>query len=167
MPVVLLRTSAAFLPAKQLRHARELGLGVEDLFAPLDGVRTRLAALRAGYRTDVDQERDTLNATYDALLDRARAVDPTLIGAVEARRTKALQGLDRLAHGFIRAAKRTVQVDLDRLQRIHDVLFPGGGLQERRDNIMPMLADRGVVFLDQLLEHLDPLDPRFTLLVEP
>ena len=45
-------------------------------------------------------------------------------------------------------------------------LFPGGGLQERRDNFMPWYAQEGPAFLDRLLRELDPLEPAFSVLVE-
>jgi bacillithiol synthase len=107
-----------------------------------------------------------LNALYDVLLERASKADPTLKGAVEARRTRAMKDLDRLGQGFVRAAKREQETALQRMERAHEDLFPNGGLQERRDNILPMLAAKGIGLLDELLEQLDPLDPHFSLLVE-
>jgi bacillithiol biosynthesis cysteine-adding enzyme BshC len=166
MPAVLLRTSAAFLPAKLLRLWREEGLSVEDLFAPLEPLQARAAIAKAAFDTGVEEERARLNALYDALLARATAADPTLKGAVEAGRTRALQGLDHLGLRLVRAAKRQQRTTLDRMARVHEALFPGGGLQERRDNILPLLAARGEGLLDELLERLDPLDPHFSLLIE-
>ncbi len=166
MPAVVLRTSAAFVPSKLLRLWEAEGLSTVDLFAPLEPLQARLAISGATFDTGVDAERAALNAIYDALLARAVAADATLKGAVEARRTRALQGLDHLAHRLVRAAKRQQRTTLDRMARVHEALFPGGGLQERHDNMLPLLAARGEGLLDELLEHLDPLDPRFSLLVE-
>jgi hypothetical protein len=50
---------------------------------------------------------------------------------------------------------------------IHTALFPGGGLQERRDNILPQLAAEGLAALDNWMGALDPLDPTFAVVVEP
>jgi len=166
MPVVLLRTSAAFLSAKQSGQWAAAGLAVEDLFAPLDALKARVAAGMASFPTDTGTEHERLNALYDGLLERAKAADPTLAGTVEAMRKKALDGLDRIGQGLVRAAKREQETALQRLDRVHEALFPDGGLQERRDNILPLLALHGTGFLDDLLESLDPLDPRFTLLVQ-
>lgn len=103
---------------------------------------------------------------YDDLLSRAVGADTTLKGAVEARRVQALRGLDRIEQGLVRAAKRDQEVALHRIDTVHAALFPGGGLQERRDNILPLLASKGVGELDRLCELLDPLDLRFTLFEE-
>jgi uncharacterized protein YllA (UPF0747 family) len=67
---------------------------------------------------------------------------------------------------MVRAAKRQQDTVLARMRSAHAELFPGGGLQERRANILPMLAARGVGFLDELLAHLDPLSPCFSLFEE-
>lgn len=166
MPAVLLRTSAAFLSAKHMRQWHELGLATEDLFAPLEPTKARIAIAKASFSTEVEVERERLNALYDVLLERASKADPTLKGAVEARRTRAMKDLDRLGQGFVRAAKREQETALQRMERAHEDLFPNGGLQERRDNILPMLAAKGIGLLDELLEQLDPLDPHFSLLVE-
>lgn len=166
MPAVLLRTSAAFLPSKLMRLWEAEGLSVSDLFQPLDAVQAKVAIAQASFTTEVDQERSQLNAVYDGLLARASQVDPTLNGAVEARRKKALQGLDHLGTRFVRVAKRQQRTTLDRMARVHEALFPGGGLQERRDGVLPMLAAQGPALLDALLDQLDPLDVRFSLFVE-
>jgi bacillithiol biosynthesis cysteine-adding enzyme BshC len=166
MPVVLLRTSAASIGSKHLRQWEALGLSVADLFEPLEGVRTRVATARSAFPVDVEGERQKLNELYDALADRVAQVDGTLKGAVDARRTRALRGLEQVGKALVRAAKRQQEVDLRQLNAVHAALFPNGGLQERRENILPVLAAKGVAELDRLMEELDPLHPRFTLFVE-
>lgn len=166
MPVLLLRTSAAFITEKHLSHWERAGLQVKDLFAPLDEAKAAAASRNASFPTDISQERAALDALYNTLAERAAQADPTLRGAVEARRVKAAKGLDAIGTALVRAAKREQDVLMLRIANVHAALFPGGGLQERRDNILPLLAVRGTGFLDELLEHLDPLDDRFTLLVE-
>jgi len=166
MPVLLLRTSAAFLTSKQLRQWQELGLSVPELFAPLDALRSRVAVGASTFATEVEQERSQLNALYDALLAKAEQADTTLHGAVEARRKKALQGLDHLEQRLVRSAKRQQGTLLERLDRIHGTVFPSGGLQERKENMLPYVAAYGTGILDTWLAELDPLDPQFSVLVE-
>jgi bacillithiol biosynthesis cysteine-adding enzyme BshC len=167
MPAVFLRTSAATILDKHMRQWRELGLEVEDLFAPWDAVKTRVATGSAGFSTDLRTAVLDLNRIYDSIREQAVAADPTLLGSVEARRTQALRGVERIGKAMVRAAKRDQEVALRRMDGIHAALFPSGGLQERRDNILPLLAAKGVGELDRWLDLLDPLDHRFTLLVEP
>jgi uncharacterized protein YllA (UPF0747 family) len=166
MPVLLLRTSAAFLSAKRMSHWKDLGLTLADLFADQGPLQARVAAARVDFRTELDKERTALMEIYASIAATAVAADSTLLGAVEARRSAALRGTERLEKSLVRAAKRQQTEVLQRMQAVQHELFPGGGLQERRENILPQLAARGENYLADLMEKLDPLDARFTLLVE-
>lgn len=166
MPVLFLRTSAATIPAKNMRQWEELGLGIADLFAPLEPLKARVAKERASFPVDLNDMRNRLENVYADVLRVAITADPTLKGSAEARRTQAFRGLERLEKGIVRAAKQEQEVALRRMEAAHAALFPGGGLQERRDNILPLLAARGLSELDRLCDALDPLDQQFTLFVE-
>lgn len=165
MPVVLLRASAAFLSEKADRHRRELGLRIEDLFAPAHELRTRIARGGAGGAV-LEAEREAALRAMDAARDRAAAIDPALAASAEALRARIGRAFDALQGKMDRALRRREAVRLARLDRILNELFPGGALQERRLSILPMLAARGEGLLDELLGALDPLDPRFTVLVD-
>ena len=53
-----------------------------------------------------------------------------------------------------------------RIDSIHEAVFPAGGLQERRNNILPLIAAQGLAALDAWSQLLDPLDKRFAVVVE-
>lgn len=166
LPVLLLRTSAAFLSPKDLARTEALGLTPEELFLPQETLRARVARAEADFSTDLSAEREEAAAYYAALATRAQQADPTLKGAVEAVAARAMHGLDALERKLLRAAKRQQAEPLARLAQVEEGLFPGGGLQERRENFMPWYAAEGPAFFDRLLAELDPLDPRFSLLVQ-
>ncbi|MBL7980332.1 MAG: bacillithiol biosynthesis cysteine-adding enzyme BshC [Flavobacteriales bacterium] len=166
MPRLILRTSAGFISTKRLRQWHALDLATEELFADQSPLMARVASARATFSADLAAERQRLSAFYDDLLAKASTADATLRGAVEARRTSALKGVDRIERSMVRAAKRQQDTAMARMRSAHAELFPGGGLQERRANILPMLAARGVGFLDELLGNLDPLSPCFSLFEE-
>src|SRR5690606_24650368 len=94
---------------------------------------------------------------------KASAAESTLKASVEARAKAADKGVIRIGKSLVRAAKRKEHETLSRMDALHAAVFPGGGLQERRDNILPLLAAHGEGFLDELLEKLDPLSGNFTL----
>lgn len=164
MPALVLRTSAAFLAEKDLRTTQQLGLRVQDLFAPLEELRKRIAVEHASFPVDITQERQAVRSFHAALRQRAAAADDTLGATVEAMEQQALHRLDHLALKLVRAAKRQQQLPLERLGRVHGHLFPGGVLQERRENFMPWYVREGPAFFDRLLADLDPLDPHFSVL---
>ena len=166
MPVVLLRTSAAFLTAKQEKLREQLGLSVADLFQPLNMLSDRVAHSGSGITTDMEKERSAMETFYRELRSRAASIDPTLGPSVEASATRTMRALENVRHKMDRALRKREGVQLERLQRLIDPLFPGGALHERRDNFLPLYARSGRALLDRMLEHLDPLDARFTVFVE-
>jgi bacillithiol synthase len=166
MPVVLLRTSVAIMPHKEHERMLSLGLKLPDIFLPVHQLEASVAAAHAGFRTNMSQERADLKAIFDALKQRARSVDPTLEASTASAETRADHLLVRLEKRFVRAAKGKARQDVDRLHMVLDTLFPGGGLQERRENFMTSFARHGEALFDVMLATLDPLDRQFTVLVE-
>ncbi|MEZ4791684.1 MAG: bacillithiol biosynthesis cysteine-adding enzyme BshC [Flavobacteriales bacterium] len=166
MPAFFLRTSAATISVKHRQQWKELGLDVKDLFRKVDAVKTEVAARDAGFRTELTAERAELERLYATIGEMATAADGSLEGAVAARKQQALRGLERLEKGLVRAAKRDQDVAMQRIDAIHHALFPGGGLQERRDCFLPVIAAHGLAAVDTWLDLLDPLDPTFALVGE-
>ena len=164
MPVVLLRTSAAFLSAKEGKLRERLHLSIEDLFLPANTLRDKVAHLSSGITTNVDAEQAELDAYFKALRARAAAVDPTLAASVEASSVRALRMVKNIGHKMDRALRRRESIQIERLQQVLDAVFPKGGLQERRDNFLPRYASERTAFLERLIATLDPLDPRFAVL---
>ncbi|MBK8580624.1 MAG: bacillithiol biosynthesis BshC [Flavobacteriales bacterium] len=144
----------------------KLGLSIPELFKPAEALQAKTAKTQASFTTDIAAEQEAAKAFYAALAQRASAADPTLHGAVEAMAKRAQHGLERLEKKLLRAAKRQQQEPLEQLDRVLENLFPGGGLQERRENFMPWYTQEGPAFFDRLLEELDPLDTRFKVLGE-
>lgn len=166
MPVVLLRTSAALLAAKSDRQRAELAITIEDLFEPPHELRTRLARSLNGEAASLAEEAGSLRAVMDSARAKATAADASLAASADAASARMLRQLDGLQKRIDRALRRKESVALDRLVRMLTALFPGAGLQERRLNFLPFLAERGDAVLDEWMQALDPLDPRFTVLVE-
>lgn len=164
LPVLMLRTSGAFLGANDARRLEKLDLRVADLFRPLEDLRKQVALTGASFSTSLDTERDKAARFYAELRQRAVQADPTLEGAVNAIEQHALRGLERLGKKLVRAAKRHQEAPIKQLEMVHGHMFPDDGLQERRDNFMPWYAKEGPGFFDRLLNSLDPLDPRFSVL---
>ena len=166
MPVLLLRTSAAFLSDKHDRLRTRSGLEVEDLFRPAHELMDLVAHREAGMDTDLGSSREELDALFHRLKLRASAVDPTLAGSTEAAAVRARRMLANLQDKMDRALRKREAVQLARVRSILDELFPGGGLQERKANLLPWLATQGTSVLERWLDSLDPLDLRFTVFID-
>jgi uncharacterized protein YllA (UPF0747 family) len=105
-----------------------------------------------------------LQKQFKALYDLAEQTDASFIGAVGAQEKKQLNGLDTLESRLLKAQKRKLADQLERLTQIQDKLFPGHSLQERTTNFSTCYLTYGDALLDELKENLDPLDLQFTVL---
>ena len=86
------------------------------------------------------------------------------MGAVGAQEKKQLNGLDHLEKRLLRAQKRKLSEELERLTLLQDTLFPNGSLQERSQNFSELYIEYGTRLLDVLKQELDPLVDEFTVL---
>ena len=65
---------------------------------------------------------------------------------------------------MLRAEKRKMEVQLDRLSRLKDALFPNGGLQERVDNFSEYYMDYGESMFDAIVEGIRPFGGEFLVI---
>ena len=164
MPVVLLRSSALLAGEKDLASLGKMELSVEDLFTDTDALRTRVAKEGVDFSTSLDDELARLDALMQDLETRAAAVDPTLAASARGHAARARKAVEGLQRKYERAARRKASERLERLDRVLEHLFPGGGLQERKENVLPWYLAEGDALWERLLEALDPLNGQFTIL---
>ena len=78
-------------------------------------------------------------------------LDPTLLGVVDSAQEKMLYQFEKLKGKVSRAENMRTGV-LDRHEKILlDSLYPDRGLQERTECVLPLLAEYGLEFLDDLM----------------
>jgi uncharacterized protein YllA (UPF0747 family) len=156
-PVLLPRPSATLVEPAQARALEAEGLQLTDLQADPEALVARWAkeaypeveAAFARARKAVEGELRAVGETLGAL-------DPTLRGAADATRGRALHPIDALHEKSLRALKKRDQARADRLRRTRDALFPGGAFQERGLSLFGVLARHGLPLLADLEERLDP-----------
>ena len=64
---------------------------------------------------------------------------------------------------MLRAERRRQSDRIGQVERLKDALFPGGGLQERTDNLL-LFSQTDPQFISRVLEALDPFGYSFTVL---
>jgi len=163
-PMLVLRNSVLWIDSKRSKKMQELGIEVAQLFQPLHQLQKQLAKENAPMDTELEPYEKELQRIFNELEEVAEMTDQSMLGAVNAQRQKQLNGLEKLRKKLIRAEKRRQKVSMDKVERVHQKLFPGGSLQERYDNLSPYYCEYGENFKDSLLEKLDPLDFRFVVI---
>jgi bacillithiol biosynthesis cysteine-adding enzyme BshC len=162
-PAILLRQSVMWVSKTQLELKQKTTLSYEDLFLPRDeAARTYIAAHS---QWTLPTEHDQLEVLLSSLREKATAIDPTLTRSADAVLARMQHQLEALEGKMLRAFKRKESTALNRIARLQDALFPGGGLAERVDNFMPYYLEHGPAFFDWLLEAMQPLRSEF-LIVE-
>lgn len=130
-----------------------------------------LELARAGSAEALLLTRET-SETLDAIYDLAERADGALTRAVSElpRDTPARKRLESRAERLVRdlrvfgdrmakAWAQTREVELGRVQKLWNQVFPGGVLQERRWNALHFVSKHGMAWIEELLESLaeDPL----------
>jgi bacillithiol synthase len=163
MPVLVLRNSFLLVKPTLQKEIRLLGLSHEDFFEELDQLHLRLISPAEKESISLQQEIASLQALYFSISKKATELDITLKGHVGALAKKSQTGLEGLEKKMSRALKRKHVESLQKAVSLKSILFPGGVLQERYENVLPYLAQYGATFLELLLEHSLLLEQEFTI----
>jgi len=164
-PMVYLRNSVSLIPAKVEAKLKRIHLEISDLFLPMDELSRLYVTRNSGLEVDFSAQITHLKKQFEQLYVIAQQTDASFMGAVGAQEKKQIKGLERLEHRLLRAEKRKHAQDIERLSQMREWLFPGGTLQERKENMSWGLTQIGPEFLALLENHIDPSDHRFTLLI--
>ena len=115
---------------------------------------------------DRKEEKQEINRIFDSILAKAKNIDPGLNKAVQGEMAKQLKAVSNLEAKLLRAEKNNHDVSLNQIRGIKNKLFPGNGLQERKENFLGFYLKHGRNFFEILKENLNPLDKNFTVFSE-
>ncbi len=164
-PAVALRQSVMWMSQEHRTLMTKTGLGYDALFLPKDEAARVYIAEHNEQQWTVPKEHDQLEVLLSSLREKATAVDPTLTRSADATLARMKHLLESLEGRMLRALKRKEATGLERIGRLQEQLFPGGGLAERVENFIPYYLQYGNAFFDWLLELIEPMRNEF-LIVE-
>lgn len=151
--------------APEVALREKLGLSITDIFAKeLDLIKSYVTQ----HSTDdwhTDKEAKEFESILSQLKEKANAVDPTLRASAEAALTKMRYQLQILEKKMLRAEKKKMQEQLNRISKLKNTLFPNNGLQERVENFISYYLQYGPAYFDILKDATMPFDASF-LVVE-
>jgi len=158
MPAILSRASFTAIEPPIARFLSQYELNMRDFFAGPQHMRAKMeqkslpGALSAQF-AETEAALRSMMQRYEEPLTR---LDSTLIEALRGSERKMLHQIEQLK-GKVARAENFRSGIIDRHERIlTDSLYPGGGLQERTLNLLPLLASQGPEFLDQLAALASP-----------
>ncbi|WP_347374868.1 bacillithiol biosynthesis cysteine-adding enzyme BshC [Aequorivita sp. Q41] len=163
-PILLLRNSVLLVPKILSGKLKKLNVSIESLFLQQHKLMTKHTREISTIEIDFSRQKEFLQKQFKDLYNIAKQTDVSFIGAVGAQEKKQLNGLDTLEKRLLKAQKRNLSNELDRLKTIQNELFPNQSLQERKLNFSEFYLEYGEDLMNILKENLDPLDLKFTVL---
>ncbi len=162
-PVVMLRNSVLLVSGKQAKKLQNLEISYEDLFLPSHELANKKIKAISDIPIDFSTQKKHLENQFEALYKLAAQTDASFTGAVKAQETKQIKGLEKLEARLLKAQKRKLADEVNRLENLKNELFPNGGLQERSANLSDFYIETGSSLIPLLLDELNPFDFCFTV----
>ncbi|GGG30220.1 putative cysteine ligase BshC [Dokdonia pacifica] len=162
-PMVLLRNSALIRTEKQKKKTEALSITDSQLFLKQNELVNQKIRAISNIDIDLSKQRQFLQEQFKEMHTLAAETDASFIGAVKAQEVKQLKGLDHLEQRLLRAQKRKLKDQVQRVVDIQNAVFPLQSLQERNTNFAEFYLEFGTDLVPALLECLDPLGGEFTL----
>ncbi len=164
-PSIHLRQSVLWIPKAQSDLRKKMDLTIAEIFKPILDLQREYVSRHTNNEWQIGDENSALEAIMEQLKSKAERVDTTLGPAASAALTKMKKQLDALEKKMLRAEKRKLDTEMERISRLKSTLFPNASLQERIENFMEYYLEYGPQFLDIVKDGILPLKPHF-LIVE-
>jgi bacillithiol synthase len=165
-PVLVLRNSFLIVEKKWQVLIAKLGFTIEDFFLPEQELINRLVARETDKKLKLNGTFSETEQLYNVIKKQASSIDTTLEKHVEALKTQTLHRLQELEKKMLRAEKRKFADQQRQIHTIKEQLFPGNGLQERKENLCYYYAKWGKEFVSKLYEHSLGLEQEFVVVSE-
>ncbi|MFD1602724.1 bacillithiol biosynthesis cysteine-adding enzyme BshC [Flavobacterium artemisiae] len=163
-PMLLIRNSVLLATEKQAKKADNLNLSWKDLFNKPENLINAITHKLSPFPIDLTVQKEALENQFKYLFELAEQTDKSFSGAVKAQEVKQKKGLDNLEKRLLKAQKRKLH---DQLQRVTDLqceLFPNKSLQERQANFSEFYLENGEQLIPLLIQKLKPLENNFNII---
>ncbi len=164
-PFIMARDSVLWINKSQGQKLEKLGI-TDSIFLKEEELVKHYVANNSNEKLEFDEYHKMLENMFSDMEKIAERTDKSFIGAVKAQHTKQTKGLKNLEKRLLKAEKRRLGDEVERVRAIKHELFPNGSLQERHDNLIPFYLEYGEEFINSLLKNLNPLELKFTVLTE-
>lgn len=164
-PILLHRNAAVLVPKKVADKLGRLQLSPEDMFLKRASLINKKVRQISNIDLDLQSLKKTLEEQFNFLESLVSQTDASFEGAVKAQQKKQFNGIDNLEQRLLKAQKRKLTDQVQRLTILHDTLFPNESLQERTVNFSEFYMQYGSKFISVLSKQLDPLSLKFDWII--
>ncbi len=161
-PMLALRSSMAIVNPGFQKKLDKLGLNVKDLFGDIEQLVVKY--VKENLQTDIDitHEKEVLGQIFNSVLAKAESADVTLKQNAASEKQKAITAIENIEAKMLKAEKRKQETAVNQIRAAHEVLFPGGELQERREGFISFYKPG---FIAEVIKLANPFDRAFKIVV--
>ena len=163
-PMLLLRNSVLIKSESQSKKLEKLNISDNDIFLKKDAFINKKVREISNVNVDFSKQKEHLKQQFKDLYKLSEQTDKSFLGAVKAQEIKQLKGLANLEKRLLKAQKRKLRDEVERMTKIKDGLFPNESLQERNINFSELYLEYGDSLIENLIENLEPLNSEFLVL---
>ncbi len=164
-PLLMPRNFALVVPKAASTKWEKSGLSQRDLFLSTEKAFEKWVKSNCDHEITYTAELNKLKELKNSLKNKAAEVDSTLLQHIEALHTSFSKRIEKAEKKLVRAEKRLHEDRRKQIESVKEVLFPGGSLQERKDNFLNFYL-HDPEFVNKLLNTFDAFDYRMYLLFE-
>lgn len=163
-PTLLLRNSFLVVENRWKQKLEKLGFQLQELFDSEETLMKRLVEKNSAHQVSLNGNLEKSEAFYQQLQQQAAEVDSSLAIHVTTLQKKAVHLLKELEKKMLRAEKRKFGDQQRQISSLKEGIFPGGGLQERKENFGWFYSKWGSGFIEALYQSSLALEQQFTIL---
>lgn len=163
LPVLALRSSYMVVDEGQQQRIAKFGFTVADMFEGAEALVKRYVQTTAGDDVNLIAERSEAATFFTNLANKAKAIDASLGGSIDAENKKLENFLNGLEAKLLKALKAKDEATVNQIRKLKESLFPNDSLQERSVNFMQFYVKHGPTFFDTIFASADVLKKEFTV----
>lgn len=163
-PILKLRNSVMLAEKRQLEKLSRLNVQLNEIFLKQGMLIDKKVKEISEVKIDFTGQKQFLMNQFEQLKEIAKKTDYSFTGAVNAQEAKQLKGLDNLEKRLLKAQRRKLSDEVNRIKILQDELFPRQSLEERYRNFSEYYLKIGKDFIPMLLEALNPMEDCFTII---
>ena len=156
-PILIPRNFGTIINVATQKRLDKLGIRAEDLFQEEATLKKSFVAKNSEHELSLKHEISEMELLFNAISLKATAIDVTLKSVVEAEKAKQTNALENLEKRIKKAEERNFETAITQLLNLKEKIFPGGILQERKENFLNFYLN-DPSFIKILLQEFDPLD---------
>ncbi|MDF9800744.1 bacillithiol biosynthesis cysteine-adding enzyme BshC [Catalinimonas alkaloidigena] len=164
-PILLPRNFGLVINKSNERKLNKVPIQTKDLFLDSQSLIRKFVEANAENSLSLNEEQQEISKVFDAIRSKAIDVDKSLEGLVGKEEKNTLKILHNIEKRLKKSEEQNQEIHVKQLESLKDKLFPDGSLQERKENFLNFYINNPA-FLDEVLEHFDPLEFCFYILHE-